>query len=344
MERKDEHLKLALIQKEGQNDFDNIRFVHNALHGASFSKLDLKTSFANLKLDLPIYINAMTGGTKKAEAINEKLAKLANHFSIPIATGSLSVLLNDDRNVDSFKVIRKYNPNGIVFANIGADKTLDQVNKIIDVLCPNLLQIHLNIPQEMVMPEGDRDFSKLEQNIKDIVQGIKIPVIVKEVGFGMSKSTIEKLKSLGVKTIDVSGSGGTNFIKIENARRFRQFEYLNEYGLSTVESLLEANTVSDVEILASGGIRNPYDVVKALALGARSVGMSKYFLELVVNNNYEDAINKFNEFIEDVKTIMTILGVSTIKDLKNLELIFSNSLINYIKQRNIANNILRSRN
>lgn len=335
MNRKDDHIKYALKQEAINNDFDKIRFAHNALPNVSFHEVSLKTSFSGVNLRYPIYINAMTGGSDQAYLVNDKLSKLANYFNIPIASGSVSAAIKDQSMIDSFKVIRQNHPNGIVIANIGADKTYEYALKAIEILNANILQIHLNVVQEMIMPEGDRDFRNLENNIQEVIEKVIIPVIIKEVGFGMSFNTIQKLKKFNVKTIDVSGKGGTNFAIIENARREEKFTSLNSFGLSTVESLLESTKVEDMEILASGGIRNPMDVVKALALGAKAVGMSKYFLDLVNNNNQVEAINKFEKFLLEVKTIMTVLGAKRIEDLKNVELIFEESILSFMKQRKI---------
>lgn len=343
MNRKDDHLNYALKQKQNTNDFDNIRFVHHGLQTISADEIDLSTNIGELNLTLPLYINAMTGGTEKAKAINDKLSLLANHFNIPIASGSLSIALRDPSIIDSFTIIRKNNPNGIVIANIGADKTLNAALNTIEILKADVLQIHINQVQEMLMPEGERDFRNWIDNIKEIVAKVNIPVIVKEVGFGMNRRTIKALKSLGVNIIDISGRGGTNFATIENTRRDIPMPYMENWGLSTVESLLEANEVADVDILASGGIRNPLDVVKALALGAKAVGMASYFLHLINGNAIEVAINKFSAFLNEIKTIMTILGASRIEELKHTELIFSDSLVNYIIQRNIDYKILISR-
>lgn len=218
-------------------------------------------------------------------------------------------------------------------ANIGADKTLKDAIEAIEILNANILQIHLNVVQEMIMPEGDRNFKYLEENIKEIVQNVKVPVIVKEVGFGMSLNTLEKLKSLGVKTIDISGSGGTNFAIIENARREEAFVSLNNFGISTVESLLETKNISGIDILASGGIRNPLDVIKALILGAKAVGMSKYFLNIVTNYSMEEAIKSIEKFIIELKSIMTILGKRKINELRDVEIVLSSDLESYIRQR-----------
>jgi isopentenyl-diphosphate delta-isomerase len=343
MNRKDDHVKYALMQEYKKNDFDKLRFIHSSLLSISYNEVNLKTTFCGHDIDYPIYINAMTGGSDKAYEINDKLSRLANHFKFPIASGSLSAAIKDPKTTSSFKIIKDNIQNGIVMANIGADKCCKDVKVAVSLLNADILQVHLNTTQELIMPEGERDFRNWENNIKEIIASVNIPVILKEVGFGMSKFTIEKLKSLGVKTIDVSGTGGTNFAEIENNRRDIPLGYLNSWGLSTVESLFEANTVDAIEILASGGIRYPLDVVKALALGAKAVGLSSFFLKLVTNNTFEESINIIEQFLSDVKTIMTLLGAKEISDLKNTELTVNLDLSNYLSQRNINKEILIKR-
>lgn len=336
MNRKDDHIKLALLQDADVNDFDKVRFVHHALNNASFDNCALEVNFLGRKVDLPIYINAMTGGSNKSLEINEKLAKLAKHFNIPIATGSMSIAIKDSKTINSFKIIRDNYQDGFIIANIGADKKLEDAKKAINLINANCLQIHLNIIQEMIMPEGERTFASYEENIKDIVNNVNVPVIIKEVGFGMSYEVMNKLKDYNIKYIDVSGKGGTNFAVIENHRRSNKFNDLNSFGLSTVESLLEATKLSGVEIFASGGINKPVHVIKALTLGASFVGMSGYFLKLVENNSLDDAIKIFEDFITELKTIMVILGKSSVTELKDVDLLFDQSLVNFMNQRKIT--------
>lgn len=335
MNRKDDHIKLTLVQQPQNNDFDKIRFIHNGVNLTSLSEVDLSTMICNKILKYPIFINAMTGGSKLAKEINNKLSLIANHFNIPIASGSLSIALKDSIYEDSFTIIRDNNKDGIVISNIGADKTVKDALRAIRMLNADILQIHINKAQELIMPEGERDFKNWQNNIKSIIEEVDIPVIVKEVGFGMSRKTIDTLKGLGVKTVDISGKGGTNFAKIENARREKSIPYLNDWGLSTVESLLEASGINDIEILASGGIRNALDIVKSLALGANAVGLSSYFLKLVTNKNIDEAIKEVEGLFSEIKIIMTMLGCNKINDLRDVELIFDESLYSFIQQRKI---------
>ena len=149
----------------------------------------------------------------------------------------------------------------------------------------------------------------------------------------MSKETLIKLKKLGVKLVDISGRGGTNFIGIENARRSKKMSYLDSYGLSTVESLLEAKGISNIRVYASGGVRNAFDVVKALAMGADAVGLSKFFLDLALNKTEEEAIERTRELLFEIKEIMVILNAKNVHDLRHADLLFDTELMNYIVQR-----------
>lgn len=339
MNRKDEHVKLALKHHNtnSNSDFDNVRFVYDALPTLDVSDVSLKTTIDSITLDAPIYINAMTGGSEKTKAINEKLAEVASATNIPIASGSLSAALKDSKHEESFAVLRSKNKDGVVFANIGAEYTLEAAQKAIDIVDADILQIHINIVQEIVMPEGDRTFKQWEYNIKEIVEGVSIPVIVKEVGSGMSEKTISRLKNIGVNNIDVSGRGGTNFALIENDRRVNQdYDYLINFGQSTVISLMEAQQhVDHVNILASGGVRNPLDVIKSLALGAKAVGMSSFILNSVMNDGVDETIEIIESFKVQLRSIMTILGCSTIEELKHTDLIISGEVRDWMEARNL---------
>lgn len=333
MNRKDDHIKYALSQQIKTNDFDRIRLVHESIPEIGIDDVNYSTYIGQFKSPVPIYINAMTGGSEDAREINRKLAQVASKLDIPFALGSFSSGLKEAAMIDTYDVFGELKKRPIVLANIGADKTLEDAKRTVELLRPDLLQIHINAPQEMVMPEGDRDFSSWKKNIKDIVQNIDCDVIVKEVGFGMSKKTVIKLKKLGVKLIDVGGKGGTDFVAIENNRRRYKMHYLENYGLSTVESLLEIKHVSNMRVYASGGVRHALDVVKALALGAEAVGLSRYFLELVTNNTVEDVVKEIQSMLYEIKEIMVLLNAKNIHDLRHAELIYDLELTNVIAQR-----------
>lgn len=333
MQRKNDHIQEALKQSFTPNDFDKVRFEPVLLPNVNVQDVDLSTHYLGHDFSLPIFINAMTGGTDKAKAINESLAKLAAKFGLPMASGSASVTLKEPAALDSFSVIRDHLKEGFVLANIGADKSASDAQKVVELLHADALQIHVNAPQEAVMPEGERDFTQWGANIQAMQAAVDVPVVVKGVGFGMSQTDLKGLKALGIHTIDVAGSGGTNFITIENARRSHPLDGFKNYGFSTVESLLDAQKIEGIELLASGGIRNAYDVIKALSFGAKAVGLSRYFLKLVIDYDHRQAEEILETFIEDLKKIMALLGADSIAKLTTLHKLYDRSLMDFIEHR-----------
>ncbi|MBU5359816.1 type 2 isopentenyl-diphosphate Delta-isomerase [Enterococcus raffinosus] len=325
MNRKDEHVSLARAfhQKPKENDFDAVRMVHSSLVTTRPEEIDLSTEILGLQLSAPFYINAMTGGSEKTKKINHDLALIARETNLMMATGSVSAALKDPNVADSYSVVREVNPDGLILGNMGAGRTSEDAKKIVDLLQADGMQIHVNVPQELVMPEGDRDFHEWAQNIQQTIQKLDVPVIVKEVGFGMNRETIQQLQTLGVKAVDVSGRGGTSFSQIENARRKkRELSYLDDWGQSTVISLLEAQEFDPLTILASGGIRDAYDIFKALCLGAKAVGISATILDHLISSGIEATI----EMIEDWKTQLKRLYLMTNKK-KTADLIHNSVII-----------------
>ncbi|WP_220752073.1 type 2 isopentenyl-diphosphate Delta-isomerase [Apilactobacillus xinyiensis] len=337
-QRKNEHISLSekFYNEYSTADFEKIRFIHHSLPEISAQSIRMDTQLGNIELKCPFYIEAMTGGSKLAGELNEKLSKIAQECNLAIASGSESIAIKDYKTANSFANLRKYNPNGIVFANIGANHPVENAKKAIDILNADALEIHINAVQEIVMPEGSRNFHWIE-NIAKIVNEVNVPVIIKEVGFGMDKSTIKTLQEIGVKYINISGRGGTNFVNIENFRRKnKELDYLNGWGQSTIESLLEAYEYhNEINIIASGGIRNALDIVKCFALGAKAVGVAGPILHSLIKNGETETIEMIKEWQQGIISIMTILGCKKIEDLKNQKLLLDLNLQNYVNQRNI---------
>ncbi len=315
--RKDAHLSIALSNHHQSNDFDKIQLFHQNLAGISVSDIDLSSVFLGYEVNYPFYINAMTGGTQNAYIINEKLARIANHFGIPMMVGSQMITFRETDAKDSFLIVKESMKDGIIVANINANATPQQALSAVEMIGASGLAIHLNILQELSMTEGDRDFKDWFSNIKKILKIVKVPVIIKEVGFGLSIHDIKKLYEIGVRYVDVSGHGGTNFGHIE-ATRANEMYLFDGIGLSTVDALIEAHALKEKPILyASGGIRNPLDTIKALILGAEMVGLSKWFLDLT-KLTFDDAINTVTHYITNLKKIMTALGAKEISNLSKI--------------------------
>lgn len=338
--RKNEHVSLGMkfFQKDQQTDFDALHYVHHSFPELAVEEVDISTSFATFQMKHPFYINAMTGGSDWTKKINQKLAIVARETGIAMASGSVSAALKDPAVIDSFQIIRDVNPAGLVFANLGAGQTIENAKKAIDLLKADALQIHINAPQELIMPEGDRDFSNWLAQLTEIVAAVEVPVIVKEVGFGMSRETIAQLLAAKVATIDISGQGGTNFAQIENYRRkTNKLDYLENWGQSTVISLVEAQPyLESVEILASGGIRHPLDIIKALSLGAKAVGISGLLLHMIIKDGVDETVVQVNQWKDELRTIMTLLGKKTIVELQQTDLILTGEVKDWCQARGIS--------
>ncbi|MCO7125175.1 type 2 isopentenyl-diphosphate Delta-isomerase [Sporolactobacillus shoreicorticis] len=336
--RKDQHVRLFQeTYQQHTNDFDSVKFIHDSLPEMSLKQVDHTTELPIGSWPVPFFINGMTGGSEKTKRINECLSQAAAATGIAVASGSQKAALRDSELLDTFQVLRRVNANGFIFANVGAELAVEQAKRAIDMLEANALQVHLNAPQEIVMPEGDRDFSSWLKNLERIVRSVDVPVVVKEVGFGMSRATFQKLIAAGVAAIDVAGNGGVNFITIENRRRERaRFDYLQDWGQSTVISLLEAQPyIGQGTFFASGGVRHPLDVLKALALGARAVGISGTFLHTALEEGTDGLIAQIEEWKEQLSQIMLLLGCPNLQALRGKDLILNGAPLEWARLRGL---------
>ncbi|WP_416826752.1 type 2 isopentenyl-diphosphate Delta-isomerase [Ectobacillus polymachus] len=344
--RKIDHVQYALSTgQSGAQGFHDITFVHQSLPNMSLADVSLQTKIGELSLSSPIFINAMTGGGGEAtERINGALAQAAYEKNIAMAVGSQMAALKDPSEERSFKIVREMNPTGIVFANLGSEATTEQAKRALAMLEGDAIQIHLNTIQELTMPEGDRDFTNALRRIERIVKEIEVPVIVKEVGFGMSKETVKQLTEIGVAIIDVGGFGGTNFATIENERRKRMLSYFNEWGIPTAVSLIEALSVKgEATFIASGGMQTALETIKALALGASAVAFAGHFLKAYMEHGMDGLIQEIDMIHDDLRYMMTALGCKTIKELQSTPLVISGHTFHWLTQRGIDTTVFSIR-
>ncbi|HGI3440223.1 TPA: type 2 isopentenyl-diphosphate Delta-isomerase [Streptococcus agalactiae] len=322
--RKDDHIKYALKYQSPYNSFDDIELIHSSLPKYNVNDIDLSTHFAGQSFEFPFYINAMTGGSEKGKAVNHKLAQVAQATGIVMVTGSYSAALKNDED-DSYPTTDLY-PDLKLATNIGLDKPVPAAESTVKAMNPIFLQVHVNVMQELLMPEGEREFHRWRSHLKEYVDNIQCPLILKEVGFGMDLQSIKDAYDIGITTVDISGRGGTSFAYIEN-QRGRDRSYLNTWGQTTAQSLINAQSMMDkMDILASGGIRHPLDMVKCLVLGAKAVGLSRTVLELVERYPVDDVIAILNSWKEDLRMIMCALNCKKITDLRQVNYILYGQL------------------
>lgn len=324
--RKEEHLALYKESRPLHNDFDKLRIQYHSLPHFSLDEVDLSTQLCGYTLSCPFFINAISGGSQSAYLLNQKLARIAAACDLLLCSGSYSVALKDARYKEDFLQMRRIHAQGLFACNLGVDKEPHLALQALEETQADILQIHLNFLQEMLMPEGDKNFSQWKKHLQETLSLSPRPVLVKEVGFGFSKDCLKELVEMGVRHLDVSGKGGTNFAVIENKRTLFPKEDFASFGFSTVESLLFAQTFKhQIEIVASGGIRKPLDIFKALALGAKAVGLSGKMVELLEKHSEEEVIELLQAWKQELKMLFCLVNAQNIKELHEKNCVFFDS-------------------
>ncbi|MDO5718347.1 MAG: type 2 isopentenyl-diphosphate Delta-isomerase [Tissierellia bacterium] len=322
-ERKKEHIENYLkTEYHSENLFDDIVLEHNSLPNLSIDDIDTGVEIFGKKLAFPLLINSMTGGAEISYDINRDLAKLADKYGLAMAVGSQKVALESENTAESFVVIKEFlNEDSIKIGNLSASSDLDEIIKAAEMIEADAMQLHLNPCQELVMLDGDRDFRGILENIENIVSNSKIPIIVKEVGFGISAGNARKLYDIGVRYIDIAGSGGTNFIEIEDLRRHDfDFSDIYSWGNSTPQLLYEYRDMpKDLFVIASGGIRTGLDIIKSYVMGADLVGISGELLNYLAHGGYEYASDFLESLIEKTKILMLLLGCKRVEELRKVK-------------------------
>ena len=328
-DRKIDHIKFAKEAYLNKDYFKDIRIFNNSLPEINYEDISLKTKFLGKEIDMPIMINAMTGGCDLSFNINRDLSKLSKEFNIPMAVGSQSIMFKDKTLEKTFKIVRDNNKDGVILSNLSALSSLEKVKRAIDVLEADGIQLHLNSSQELVMREGDRNFKGILKNIENIISNVNVPVILKEVGSGISFETCKKLESIGAKYIDVGGKGGTSFIKIEALRSKNKFlEDIQEIEIPTPESIIFCKLASEnINIISSGGINKGSQIIKSLILGSKLTAIAGPILQMYL----EGGIDKVREYIknlnESTKILMGSLGCSSLNDLNKVKYFYKDEHI-----------------
>jgi len=323
-QRKQDHieaiLKDAKIERHASG-FDTVSLSHRALPELNFDEVDSSTQFLEKTLSFPLLISSMTGGAaQNLERINQHLAEAAEAKQIALAVGSQRAMIVDEQAATSFN-IRSLCPNIPLIANIGAVQLncglkQSDLQKAIDLLEADALYLHLNPLQEVIQPEGDTQFAQLAEKIFELQQALDIPIILKEVGCGLSATDIQLGLNAGIQHFDLAGRGGTSWSRIEAHRSENDLGLLfQDWGLTTVESLKQAKPFqTQAQFIASGGIRNGIDMVKSVIMGGRLCGVAAPFLTPAMEST-EAVIQKIEQFEQAFKIAQFLLGAATVDDL-----------------------------
>ncbi len=329
-QRKMEHLMIA---KDDSIDLSNstkwfsyVRLLHNPLPDYSLDDVDTTWKFLGYELSAPLVIEGMTGGHKATMRINESLAEAAQSTRIAIGVGSQRAGLSDRSVISSYSIVRKKAADVPVIANLGISHILgeegpDNAKKAVEMIDADALAIHLNPLQEILQPEGSTDFSNSLVSIRDVINELDVPVIVKEVGSGISYDVAVLLKEIGVSIIDVAGSGGTSWSLIEGRRspegsiKRKASISFADWGIPTPLAILEVSSLN-LTVIGSGGVRSGLDAAKCIALGANAAGAARPFFIRAIEEGSKGVEEEIRSFIFEMKSAIFLTGSLTPDQLR----------------------------
>jgi isopentenyl-diphosphate delta-isomerase len=327
-ERKSEHLHINLEKDVGfprvTTGLERYSFVHNALPETSLDQISTATTFLGKRLEVPLLISSMTGGTAEAQRINENLAAGAQAAGIAMGLGSLRAALESPHLLETYRV-RHLAPDILLFANLGAAQLNtglgpEDCQRAVELVEADALILHLNPLQEALQAEGDTDWRGVADRIGSVCRHLDVPVIVKEVGWGISASVASLLVSAGARAIDVAGAGGTSWSQVEMYRApsellRRLCAQFADWGIPTANAVVQVRkALPAVPLIASGGLRSGMDLAKILALGADLGGIAGPFLHAA--NDSAAAVSALAEEISDaLRTVMFCLGITDVESL-----------------------------
>lgn len=333
--RKNDHIQINLeenVQSALTNGLENYHFIHQALPDLNLEDIDLSQNVFGRKLQAPILISSMTGGTEEAGQINQILAAAAQQTGIAMGLGSQRAAIEAPQLAPTFQV-RKSAPDILLFANLGAiqlnyDYGIEQCQQAVDMIEADALILHFNALQEAVQPEGDTHFAGLISRIEAVCKALPVPVIAKEVGWGFSEKAARQLAEAGVAAIDVAGAGGTSWSQVEmhrakNESQARLAAAFIDWGIPTSQAILNVRQAApDLLLFASGGLRSGVDIAKCIALGASLGGMASPFLKAAARS-LDATVQTINEIRKEIQVCMFASGAGDLKQLQQVSLVQS---------------------
>jgi len=327
-DRKLDHIRINLekdVRSALTTGLENYHFTHEALPELDLERVDTSLSLFGKKLAAPILISSMTGGSDEAETINLRLAEAAQTVGVAMGIGSQRVAIEHPEQAATFQV-RRVAPDILLFANLGAVQLnhgygIDQCRQAVEMIQADALILHLNPLQEAVQKGGDTNFAGLAMKIEEVCKKIEVPVIAKEVGWGISERTAKLLANCGVSAIDIAGAGGTSWSQVEMHRASDEFTRelaatFVGWGIPTAESILNVKKAApDMSIFASGGIKDGLDIAKCIALGATLGGMAGNFLKAAAIST-DKAVETMRLTKTQIEVTMFAAGVAKMEGLK----------------------------
>lgn len=327
-QRKKDHVDLTVkgdVNYSQSTGFEDYRFIHNALPEVDLDAVSTECSLLGRPFAFPLFISSMTGGYTDAGAVNAIIAEFCEAENLPFGVGSQRVMLEQPKETISFEIVREKAPHAFIAANIGGAQLIGGLPKekttiLIESIQADAVIVHLNPLQELMQPEGDRNFTGIEEGIAQLVDDSPVPLIVKETGAGISGSIAKRLLNAGVSVIDIAGAGGTSWAKVENKRKPNPAtdSAFDNWGMPTMLCLNEIYPLKedyDFEIIASGGIRSSFDIVKALCLGSDFTASAQPVIKAVVENGREGLNELYQQWQKETRYILTLLGCPSLDQL-----------------------------
>jgi len=325
-DRKQDHLELTAkkeVEARGKtNLIEQVEFFHDSLPELAVSEIDLSAEFLGKPLEAPLSISGMTGGADRAREVNRILARVAQKLGLVFGVGSQRALVEDPSLADTYQV-RDVAPDIPLLGNIGAVQAAEfeteQIREVVELIDADGLAIHLNPGQELMQPEGDRDFRGCLDAIGRLNDDLAVPVIAKETGCGLSPTALDKLAKTGIDWVDTSGAGGTTWIGVETLRTPAEQRTVGDvfwdWGVPTAASVVYADR-RDFQVIASGGLRSGLDCARAFALGADLAGMALPWLRSAYKHGYEAALEFGRTTIEALQTACVLTSSRNLDELR----------------------------
>jgi isopentenyl-diphosphate delta-isomerase len=337
-ERKLDHIRVCLekdVQFSKGNGFEGYELAHRALPEIDRDRIELSTEFLGKRFSAPLYIEAMTGGFRGAGKINRNLAAAAEKLGIGMGVGSQRAAMEDSSLAATYRV-RNVAPNIMLFGNLGAAQaanySIGKIRKAVDMIKADGLVIHLNPAQEMVQKRGDTEWKGILERIREVCSSCSFPVIVKEVGHGISGDVARQLEDAGVAAVDVAGAGGSSWVKIEHYRNREEPGPFSEWGIPTAECLRQCKEAGvRIPLIASGGMRTGLDCAKAIALGASLAGMALPLLK-PATESARAVQEKLEIVMGEIRDAMFLAGARNIGELRKVPVSQSQSNLSSQKQ------------
>jgi isopentenyl-diphosphate Delta-isomerase len=348
-QRKKEGIDIPLqknVQAKSTSTYlEYVRLVHNALPEMDYDDIDTSMTFLRKRFSAPIIIDSMTGGTDEATVINGRLGELAEKYGFGMGLGSQRAGLKSEELAATYSIARKNAPNAFLIANIGGAQlskgfTVDEAKRIVKMIGANALVVHLNPLQELIQPEGEPRYKGVLAQISELAKTIDVPLIVKEVGAGISKEVAIKLEMANVSAINIAGAGGTSWAGVEKLRaeslkddlKKHLGEMFWDWGIPTAASLMEVRRAVKLPLIASGGLRNGLEVAKCIALGASMAAMAYPFLQTAAQSR-ESLFAFADTVLAELKSTMFLVGAKNIAALASSRYILTGMLAHEVSSR-----------